>query len=83
MTRATALERLELPAYDPLTLETDKEFVLKKLGLTENEFRKYMGEAPKSHLEYASYVTGLYRRHELIMSKIRPVTKILKRLLRF
>ncbi len=83
MTRATALERLELPAYDPLTLETDKEFVLKKLGLTENEFRKYMDEAPKSHLEYASYVTGLYRRHELIMSKIRPVTKILKRLLRF
>lgn len=83
ITRVEALERLKLPVYDPLTLTIDKEFVLKKLELTLDEFQNYMAESPKSHLEYASYESGLYRKHELFMSRIRPITKILKRLLRF
>ena len=52
--RRHALAELESLPYDPATIETDKEFVLKKLGFTNEEFRKYMETPPRSHFEYAT-----------------------------
>ena len=45
MTRPEALQDLELPAYQPQDLARDKEYVLKKLGFSPEEFQKIM-EAP-------------------------------------
>lgn len=52
--RSEALEELEKPAYDSTALETDKAYVLKKLGFSDLEFAAIMAEKPRSHLEFAS-----------------------------
>ncbi len=46
-------EMLESP-YTEEDLRKDKEYCLKKLGLTEDEFEKMMNLPIKSHLDYAS-----------------------------
>ena len=52
--RSEALAELEKPAYDSTALETDKAYVLKKLGFSDHEFAAIMAEKPRSHLEFAS-----------------------------
>lgn len=52
MTRDQALEEIKKPLYDPEELEEEKEYVLKKLGLTEQEFQEIMELPVKSHLDY-------------------------------
>lgn len=53
-TREEALADLENPPYDPTELEYDKEFVLKKLGFTVEEFDRIMSEPPRPHTFYPS-----------------------------
>ncbi len=72
LTRAEALEELEKPLYLPKQLETDKQYVLKKLGLTNGEFENLMNLPVRKH-EYfktdtrlkAKYMTFLTRTHKL------------------
>lgn len=52
--RATAVEQLAAPIYDPVQLKRDKEYVLKKLGFTEIEFDRLMQEPPVPHDHYRS-----------------------------
>ena len=52
MTRAKALAALEKPIYDPVLLEVDRPFFLKKLGFSDDEFRRYMEQPGVSHLAY-------------------------------
>jgi hypothetical protein len=52
--REESLAELEKPAYDPEELRRDKEYVLKKLSFTEEEFEKIMRLPVKSHLDYSS-----------------------------
>lgn len=52
--RATAVDRLSMPIYDPIQLRRDKEYVLKKLGFSESEFDLIMKEPPVSHDRYRS-----------------------------
>lgn len=54
-TRDEAIVELGKPLYETLNLEQDKEYVLKKLGFTENEFQEYMTALPVSHYKYPSY----------------------------
>lgn len=49
MSRAEALTALELPAYDQQELERDKEYVLKKLGFSPNEFQEIMETPARPH----------------------------------
>lgn len=81
MTRDEALEELKKPAYDPAMMAEDREFVLKKFGLTEAEFDALMNEPVKAHTEYPSYITSHYRYHENIMKAISPLTRMVKRVL--
>jgi N-acetyl sugar amidotransferase len=55
ITREQALEELEKPLYDPISLEQDREYVCKKLGFTADEFAEYMAAPPVSHYAYPSY----------------------------
>ncbi|OQP66900.1 ExsB family protein [Niastella vici] len=52
ITRDEALEEMKNPAYDPELLKVDIEFVLKKLGLTKEEFEKIMKLAVRDHREF-------------------------------
>lgn len=54
ITREEALAEYAQPAYDPLQLKEDKEFVLKKLGFSEEEFKEYMRAPARDHYDYPS-----------------------------
>lgn len=79
MTRDEALAELEKPIYDPQMQAEDREFVLKKFGLTEDEFEAIMAAPIKSHLDYPSYITKHYEYHAKIMKSISPLTRVVKR----
>jgi N-acetyl sugar amidotransferase len=54
-TRSEALEELQKPTYSPAMQEEDREYVIKKLGLTEAEFETIMNAEKKSFWNYPSY----------------------------
>jgi N-acetyl sugar amidotransferase len=54
MTKEEALKELELPIYPAAELEQDKEYVLKKFGLSEKEFEEIMKLPVKRHEDFKS-----------------------------
>lgn len=54
LTRDEALQRMEEPLYDPQKLRIDEDFVIKKLGISENEFRSIMAAPPRDYSEFAN-----------------------------
>ena len=80
ISKKEAKNELNKPIYDDLQLKEDRKYVLKKLGLTETEFDNIMSQEPVSHLKFKSYENGVYLKHERFMKKIKPVTKLLKKL---
>lgn len=54
ITREEALKEMTKPLYPEEELKKDKEYVLKKFGLSEEEFEKIMDQKPKSHYDYKS-----------------------------
>lgn len=53
--RGDAMRLLEAPLYDPGELRQDREYVLKKLGFTEEEFEAYLAAPPVAHSAYPSH----------------------------
>ncbi|CAH1528183.1 ExsB family protein [Vibrio rotiferianus] len=54
MLRDDALERMKLSPYDEKMLNSDKEFLIKKLRFTEPEFDEYIKAPRVSHYDYKS-----------------------------
>lgn len=54
ITREEALKRMEEPLYDPEKLKIDEDFVIKKLGISENEFRSIMAAPPRHYSDFAN-----------------------------
>ena len=54
ITKAEAREKLKEPLYDDYTLNEEKEYVLKKFGLSETEFQQIMDTPPRPHLDFAT-----------------------------
>ncbi len=52
LTKEEALKEMEGAPYDPQQLKIDKEFVLKKFGLSEAEFEGYMAQPVRNHREF-------------------------------
>jgi len=52
ITRDEALAEYKMPAYNAEQLEVDKQFVIKKLGFTEEEFVKYISTPAVKHEYY-------------------------------
>lgn len=50
--RQQALSEMEKPLYDESDLARDRDFVLKKLGLSDNEFSSLMAAPNKTYLDY-------------------------------
>ena len=56
MTRDEALAALELPIYDAALLKEDRQFVLKKFGLTDTQFQAIMDDPPREHRTYPNHL---------------------------
>lgn len=52
MTRDQALEEMRQPAYDPALLREDRAFVLKKLGLSDDDFEEIMHLPVRDHRSF-------------------------------
>lgn len=54
ISRDEALRRMAVPLYDPEKLKVDEDFVIKKLGISENEFRSIMAAPPRHYSDFAN-----------------------------
>ena len=52
LTKAQAIEELNTPIYPAQQFAIDYDFVLKKLGFSEEEFQRYLSTPPVSHLNF-------------------------------
>jgi len=52
ITKQEAISEMEKPIYPEHLFETDKEFVLTKLGFTVEEFDLYMKQPRREHTEF-------------------------------
>ncbi|HEX2723675.1 MAG TPA: N-acetyl sugar amidotransferase [Gemmatimonadaceae bacterium] len=52
ITKADALQQLEAPPYDAAQMQRDRDYVLKKLGLTREEFDAIMRAPIRDHREF-------------------------------
>lgn len=59
MTREEALAELQQPICDPRLLREDREFVIKKLALSEDEFEEIMKLPPRRFEDFPSYHQSL------------------------
>lgn len=55
MTREAALRELDKPTYQPSMQEDDREYVVKKLGFTDDEFESILKAPKKTFWDYPSY----------------------------
>jgi len=55
LTREEALAEMEKPLYTPRELEEEKQYVIKKLGITADAFEQIMTAPPKTFWDYPSY----------------------------
>ncbi len=61
ITRRQALEEMEEPPYNPDLLRQDLQFVIKKFGLTAQEFQEIIDAPPKEAREYPSHYFLFHR----------------------
>lgn len=73
LSRKEALELMKQPAYDTVKLEIDKDYVIKKFGLTAEEFETLMKLPIKKHTNYPSYMN--------YYQKLRPIYKMIKQII--
>ena len=73
ITKEEALKELEQPIYPQEVFEQDYEFVLKKFGWTDEEFKEIMALPPRSHYDFD---------HEMPIDKRYPILGPVKKLYR-
>jgi N-acetyl sugar amidotransferase len=54
ISREEALEEMKKPPYDANLLREDMAYIIKKFGLTQEEFSKILNAPPKQHYDYPS-----------------------------
>lgn len=77
LTKEEALKELEQPLYTEKELKQDKEYVVKKFGLTESEFDQIMQLPVKSHYDFKTdvLVKKAYMKLLVRTSKFRKLVK--------
>src|SRR5690606_31469193 len=73
ITRDEAVERFKQPPHPPEKVEEDVEYVIKKLGISEEEFNEIMKIPARSFTDFPSYFP--------LISKLAPIVRIVFRLL--
>lgn len=79
ITKDEALGELQKPAYNADQYKIDREFVLKKLGLTDAEFETLMRLPPRRHDEFP-IERGIFETYP-VFAPLRTPVQMLKRLL--
>lgn len=79
ITRQEALAELAKPIYDPQQLAADYTFVLKKLGLSDQEFEELMNRPPRPHTDFATE-QSVYRRFPRLSPLGRPIRYVVDRI---
>ena len=77
ITREIALEKLKIPIYNELELAQNKEYVVKKLGFSEEEFDQIMVEEPRFHTDYET--EGPIENHYVLLKSIKSIYKMLRK----
>lgn len=72
LTRAQALAEIESPPYAPAELVREREYVIKKLGFSDEEFAAIMVAPPRSHADFASDRRWM----ELTRNLYRPIRRL-------
>jgi len=80
ISKEQALIELKKPLYDQHELVTDKEYVLKKLGLTEDEFEAIMHLPVKRHQDFRTD-RNLKDSYMRLLVKTAPARKMIKKIL--
>lgn len=78
LTREEALEQMKEPPYDTAILKTDKDFVLKKLDLTEQEFDRIMKLPVRNHREFDT--EGSFFHYYPVLKPLRPLWNRFKKM---
>ncbi|MGB8191587.1 MAG: N-acetyl sugar amidotransferase [Chitinophagaceae bacterium] len=78
ITREDAFAQLQTPIYDPEQLASDYEFMLKKFGLTKEEFEKIMKLPRREHTSFETE-KGFFSRYPLL-TPAKPIISLLRRL---
>jgi len=73
MTRQEALEQIQQPPYPVNAMEEDREYVIKKLGISDAQFQEIMSSPVKSH--------GDYPNNEWMYTKMSGLVSIARRML--
>ncbi|MFT3949710.1 MAG: N-acetyl sugar amidotransferase [Agriterribacter sp.] len=76
VSKEEALIELQTPIYATDLLNSDKKFVLKKLGLTEEEFEIYMCSPRREHIEF-QHSEGVWKDVPM-MQLLKPMWKLYK-----
>jgi N-acetyl sugar amidotransferase len=80
MTREEALSELEKPLYDAAQLKSDMEYVIKKFGLSSEEFDRIMHLPVKEHTAFKSD-KRLKERYMNLLIKTTPLRNSIKKLI--
>ncbi|HSZ32111.1 MAG TPA: N-acetyl sugar amidotransferase, partial [Puia sp.] len=80
MTKPEAILELEKPLYDPAQLKSDKEYVMKKFGLSPEEFEKIMHLPVQKHGVFKSD-RKMKERYMNMLIRTAPVRKTIKKIL--
>jgi len=81
LVRNEAMEELSRPAYNPEQLSSDYDFVIKKFGLTKEEFERYMDEKPVPHKFYGTqWDKNEFRKFYYIKLLLSPFVKVINRI---
>jgi hypothetical protein len=76
ITKAEALEEIQKPPYEPQKLQADKDFVLKKLGLSDDEFENYLKQPIRDHREFDT--EGSFFNYYPAFKPLKPLWKAVK-----
>jgi N-acetyl sugar amidotransferase len=69
ISREDALEELKNPPYKKEILDEDKQYVLKKLNISEKEFQDIMNLPVKKHTDYPSFFNKHYKWSKMLGKK--------------
>ncbi len=75
ITRDQALERISKPPYEAEVAERDTKYVIKKLGLSEDEFNRIWASPNKSILDYPSWYTMIIKNRKILLPLIKHIFK--------
>ena len=78
LTKEQAIEETKEPIYPQELFETDKEFVLKKLGFTTEEFEAYINRPRREHTEFKTE-QSLYHNYPYL-KPFRPIGNLIKKI---